>query len=137
VILFSDHLDPHGAGSENVSWLRVEPAKDRLRASGTVVDGVWTHRDREVDFGDITWGRRLGDDVVKATGGRAFRLEDPRALDQIRERLNRLRSGYVITYTPAGVKTGDGWHRLEVRLRGKRGEVTARPGYYSGRPGRL
>jgi VWFA-related protein len=38
------------------------------------------------------------------------------------------RSGYVLTFSPEGVPR-DGWHPLDVRLRGVRGDVRARPGY--------
>jgi hypothetical protein len=34
---------------------------------------------------------------------------------------------YLISYTPAGV--GHGWHRLDVRVKGRRLTVNARPGY--------
>jgi VWFA-related protein len=142
VVLFSDHGGVYGGGGENVSWLRYEEARDRLRASGVTVDAVWVAGQRSPpDFGypgmtDIVWGRWMGDDVVKATGGRVFRVEDPDLAQAIRQRLDRLRSGYVLTYVPTGVRTGDGWHKLEVRLRNKRGQVTARAGYYSGRPTR-
>jgi VWFA-related protein len=38
------------------------------------------------------------------------------------------RSGYVLTFSPEGVPR-DGWHPLDVRLRGARGDVRARQGY--------
>jgi hypothetical protein len=38
----------------------------------------------------------------------------------------------VVTYTPRGVET-QGWHELSIRLRGRRGEVRARPGYFAAR----
>jgi hypothetical protein len=37
-------------------------------------------------------------------------------------------SRYLITYTPRGVDAR-GWHPLEVKLKGRRGNVTARRGY--------
>ena len=33
-----------------------------------------------------------------------------------------------LTYTPRGVDVG-GWHPIDVRLKGRRGNVTARRGY--------
>ena len=45
--------------------------------------------------------------------------------------LNEFRSRYVLTYVPEGVKRGDGWHELEVKLPRARGRVTARRGYLS------
>jgi len=38
------------------------------------------------------------------------------------------RTRYLITYTPRGVDQA-GWHPLEVKLKAKRGKVTARRGY--------
>jgi hypothetical protein len=36
----------------------------------------------------------------------------------------------VLSYTPTGV-SATGWHRLGVKLKGKRGKVTARRGYFA------
>ena len=41
------------------------------------------------------------------------------------ETLGEFRNRYVLSYTPAEVRA-TGWHRLEVKLKGKRGTVTAR-----------
>lgn len=38
---------------------------------------------------------------------------------------------YLLTYVPKGV-CRDGWHEVKVALKGARGEVTARPGYFDG-----
>lgn len=42
--------------------------------------------------------------------------------------VNEFRTRYLLTYTPQGVDAG-GWHPLEVRLKARRGSVTARRGY--------
>jgi hypothetical protein len=36
----------------------------------------------------------------------------------------------VIAYEPRG-KGRAGWHKVEVRLKGRRGEVRTRPGYHA------
>jgi hypothetical protein len=41
------------------------------------------------------------------------------------------RNRYLLSYSPAGVSK-DGWHRLDVRLRNRRGAVRARAGYQAG-----
>lgn len=41
----------------------------------------------------------------------------------------RYRQRYLLSFTPTGVKTGDGWHRIEVKLRKRPGTVVAREGY--------
>jgi len=37
---------------------------------------------------------------------------------------------YLISYSPQGV-SGAGWHRLEVRVKGRGATVKARPGYFA------
>jgi hypothetical protein len=44
--------------------------------------------------------------------------------------LQEYRQRYLLTFTPEGVSTNDGWHTLEVKLkRGLKGRVHARRGY--------
>ena len=45
--------------------------------------------------------------------------------------LDEFRNRYLISYSPAGVSKS-GWHRLQVRLKGRRGIVKARAGYEAG-----
>jgi len=47
--------------------------------------------------------------------------------------VNDFRSRYVLTYTPRNV-SATGWHRIEVRLTNRKGDVTARRGYDRGGP---
>ena len=44
--------------------------------------------------------------------------------------LSEFRNRYVLTYEPTGVPAG-GWHPIEVKLKGKRGKITARRGYFA------
>lgn len=46
-------------------------------------------------------------------------------------RVDDERSGYLLVYTARGVKTGDGWHRIDVRLRNRSSRVQARSGYFA------
>jgi VWFA-related protein len=46
--------------------------------------------------------------------------------------LDEFRQRYLLSYTPRGVSRA-GWHRLQVRVKGRRGTVTARAGYMAGR----
>jgi hypothetical protein len=43
--------------------------------------------------------------------------------------LTEFRSRYVIAYTPTGVPRDDGWHTVEVRLKGRRADIKAKDGY--------
>jgi hypothetical protein len=53
-------------------------------------------------------------------------------LSKLATRFRELRSTYVITYTPKGVEQVDGFHAIEIRLKGVDGRVQARPGYFTG-----
>jgi hypothetical protein len=45
--------------------------------------------------------------------------------------LDEFRQRYLVSYTPHGVRAG-GWHRLEVRIKGRKVAVKARAGYLAG-----
>ena len=45
--------------------------------------------------------------------------------------LDEFRQRYVLSYTPRAVSR-EGWHRLQVRVKGRRGTITARAGYIAG-----
>ena len=49
--------------------------------------------------------------------------------------LEEFRMRYLISYSPQGV-SGAGWHRLDVRVKGRSVTVKARPGYFADRHGR-
>jgi hypothetical protein len=65
----------------------------------------------------------------RATGGAALSVsgsaETRAAFLKI---LDDFRAGYVLTYVPEGVSNA-GWHPIDVRLKGARGDVHARRGY--------
>jgi hypothetical protein len=81
--------------------------------------------------------RRKGDpretflgSVARATGGRQFEASSeselrPRFLDVLED----IRARYVLRYVPGGPGS-PGWHQLDVRLRNRKGDVLARPGYW-------
>jgi VWFA-related protein len=120
LVVFSDGLDTS-------SWLRAEDVLAVARRSAPVVYGVVSGRGPRNDFlhdqADATGGR-----VLQADAGGGLETAFLRILDEFRHR-------YVVGFRPSGV-AGDGWHRVEVRLRGRRGAVRARPGYQaaSGKP---
>jgi hypothetical protein len=68
--------------------------------------------------------------LAAATGGRGW---SARRWDALRgafvEALDEFKSRYRLRYEPTGVKR-EGFHALEVRLRGGKGQVRARPGYW-------
>lgn len=135
-------------GADNASWvLPTQPRDARwtidqkartidvLRGSGIVVDVVWIRRkpgSLSVQLDDGINGTLSPYDAADSAGGMAFSARDAKLPQRLADRLTALRAGYVLTYTPAGVPRGDGWHKLIVRLKNKRGKIQARTGYFSG-----
>ena len=76
--------------------------------------------------------RRALRKIAEASGGRFWPANSA-------ERLRRAFAGiadamghrYVLRYEPRGVKR-EGWHRIEVKLVGRKGDVQARHGYWVG-----
>jgi Ca-activated chloride channel homolog len=75
-------------------------------------------------------GRRSSlSEVVEQTGGRVLDLHATSDLPSVFEGiLQEFRQRYLLSYAPAGVPAG-GWHRLDVRVKGKPYTVKARLGY--------
>ena len=71
-------------------------------------------------------------DVTSLTGGRLFEEEKTAALGEIFVRmLEEFRRRYLVSHVPRGVEKS-GWHRLDVRVKGRQSHVKARPGYLAG-----
>ena len=72
------------------------------------------------------------ENLTGITGGGLVKIASTKDLSATFLRiLDEFRNRYVISYSPAGVSKS-GWHRLEVRLTGRRGTVKARAGYQAG-----
>jgi VWFA-related protein len=69
-------------------------------------------------------------DVAKETGGRVWKATAAQELrEKFLEILSQLKNRYVLRFAPEeGARPG--WHELEVRLKGRKGKVRARRGYY-------
>jgi Ca-activated chloride channel family protein len=112
VIVFSDGVD-------TASWLNARAVVDAGRRSEVVVYGV------SAAGGDPSFLR----DLTSATGGRLYQVSSTRTLGAaFLAALQEFRQRYLVSYTPRGVSQG-GWHKLEVKLKNRRGTVRARPGY--------
>jgi VWFA-related protein len=75
--------------------------------------------------------QRLLEVLAADSGGRVFFARDDDSLTQtFLSVLAEFRQRYVLTYEPAGVAPG-GWHDVEVKLKGKSGQVRARRGYFA------
>jgi VWFA-related protein len=111
-LVFSDGVDTG-------SWLSSSRVLDVARRTGVVVYGVSVRGSGGSLFGDLT----------EATGGSAVEAESTRNLRAVFIRvLEEFRSRYLVSFSPKGAAQR-GWHRLDVRIKGRRVNVNARPGY--------
>jgi VWFA-related protein len=118
LIVFSDGVDTS-------SWLPAESVLETARRTDAVAYFV-----SPVERGKTTTFNR---ELTSLTGGSLIEIATTRDLSATFLRiLEEFRQRYVVSYTPRGVSR-DGWHRLEVRLKGRRATVRARPGYLAGK----
>jgi VWFA-related protein len=111
IILFSDGLDTS-------SWLGERAVIDAAGRSDVVVYGVAAAKPSA-----------FLRDLTSDTGGRLYEVSSTRDLKRVfLSALQEFRQRYLISYTPSGVQKG-GWHKVEVRVKGRRATVRARPGY--------
>ncbi len=125
-------------GVDNASWLSEESILQMARFSEDVVYALFV-----TALGRVTIRAPLSaasskpegaeqflSDLTRATGGRLIRLDSTRNLgEDYLEILAEMKTRYLLTFGPQGV-SDSGWHRLEVRLPGKRGtRLRARSGY--------
>jgi VWFA-related protein len=129
VLLFTD-------GHDTTSWIAPTAIDEIVRRSGVVLHAVGLATTRR----DITDDRWRGPDdpgpsrslleAVDAGGGRVWSAESTSALRHLfTGALDELRARYLVVYARQGT-TAPGWHDVDVRLKGVRGDVRARPGYY-------
>jgi len=144
VVLFSD-------GEDNLSWLSDGQVKSVVERSNALVHVVGIASAAAVpemsntaspqvarSQGGGTFQSRTLEaphnlklrQIAESTGGRFWTAESPDRLRQTFAAIAEAMSHrYVLRYDPqSGPRTG--WHRLELRLRGKAGRIEARRGYW-------
>jgi VWFA-related protein len=137
LLLFSD-------GRDNVSWLSASDVIAAARLSETPVYAVSTSSIGEATrsiLGPPTWASVAAatDDeflrrITQETGGRVFQADSAAGLKKhFTAVMDEIGTRYLIGYSPEGVAK-DGWHRVDVHLRHRRGAIVARPGYSSPTP---
>ncbi len=113
VLIFSD-------GADTASFVSEKVALEMARSANVVVYGIWSGK--EGNSGFIR-------DVADVSGGRVIDIGRSEGLTSaFLTILGEFRQRYLITFTPTGVAT-TGWHRLEVRVKGRTATVRARRGY--------
>jgi VWFA-related protein len=126
-------------GRNNVSWLRAKDVIDSARRHETVIYPVAVGVERQ--FGTGVRSELAGSDAVallhvmaRETGGRVVEADWRSDLRKVFGAiLHEYRQRYILTFTPEGVKTNDGWHRIEVKLKSGKGTVSARKSYWAGK----
>ena len=116
VLVFSD-------GADNLSWLSADELLRAARRSDAIVYAITVQ-------GADEQAPAVLNRVAHATGGRQWtihRIEDLRA--KFLDAFEDIRNRYVLRYQLPDVAT-PGWHALSVRLKRKKGDVLARPGYW-------
>jgi len=120
LIVFSDGVDTS-------SWLTESQVFDAARRCDVVIYGVWVRGTAPPDF----LGR-----LTRIAGGSLFEVESTRDLSAaFVDVLDEFRNRYLLSYSPQGVSS-DGWHRIEVKIKDRRGAARMRAGYMAG-PGHL
>ena len=142
VVVFSD-------GQDNLSWLDAEQVRAQAARSNALVQVVGLTAVAEAV--DPSLGARalpLGararpvvdpayvEDlrrVAELTGGRFWAADSSaRLTDAFRDIIEAMNTRYVLRFDP-GPDARPGAHRLEVRLKGVKGDVRARQGYWRAR----
>ena len=135
ILLFSD-------GADTASWLSPSAVLERARRAEPVVysvmlgipaDPALLYGRSGVEFLDRQVPLRVLppflSELSSVTGGSTFVAESAGSLRREFARIvTEFRTRYLLTYTPRGVDAG-GWHPIEVKLKNKKGRVTARRGY--------
>jgi VWFA-related protein len=120
VVLFTD-------GEDNMSWLSPEQVQRVAQESNAIVHVVTI---AEPTGYQEPSSRKPLRRIADATGGRLWMAGSSSDLEATFLRiLSEMQSAYLLTYEPAGVKT-EGWHRIEVKLKGGHGTVRTRRGYF-------
>jgi Ca-activated chloride channel family protein len=116
LIVFSDGVDTS-------SWLREDQVLEAARRSDVVIYGVSVRGTVEPHF----LGR-----LTQITGGALFEVESTRDLSAVFvDIFDEFRNRYLLSYSPRGVSS-EGWHRLEVKIKDRRGIARVRAGYMAG-----
>lgn len=116
MIVFSDGVDTS-------SWLRERQVLEAARRCNVVIYGVAVRGTTAPDFlGKLCW----------ISGGSLFEVESTRDLSTtFLSIFDEFRSRYLLRYTPRGVSS-EGWHRIDVTVKGRRGAARVRSGYMAG-----
>ncbi len=141
VLIFSD-------GADTASWLHARAVIEAAKRTDAVVYAIAIAEQRSVyTMTSRTGSGRPGvsqvmvvpveeagkflEHLTEESGGRVLFANSNKDLRAtFTQTLAEFRDRYVLSFTPTGVLP-TGWHRLEVKLKGRAGKVTARRGYFA------
>jgi VWFA-related protein len=116
VLLFTDGVDTS-------SWLHPEQVMKAAEHSTSVVYAVGTSPETTPHLNFLKG-------LAETTGGRVFWAGSTHNLAKtFLQVLGDIRSRYLLGYEPTG-PAHEGWHNITIQLRGRRGDVRARRGYF-------
>ena len=111
LLLFSD-------GFDTTSFLTEDTVLESAKRSNAVVHAVHFRPDAFLSR------------LAEISGGRAWSASSDRQLEELFGRvLDEMRARYLLTYSPSGPQK-PGWHQIKVSLKGARGDVIAKQGYF-------
>jgi VWFA-related protein len=141
LLLFSD-------GKDTMSWLTASQVVDAAKRSDVVIYPVlaretmppgpfridpFAARPMRPSTGDKSAAEYVLGELADETGGRVVSADRESTLrETFLATLDEFRQRYVISYEPTGVAAAS-WHTIDVRLRGRSGQVKARRGYAESR----
>ena len=123
VVVFSD-------GQDNLSWLDAPQVRAQAARSNALVQVVGLSS--AAAYADPTYVEELRR-IAELTGGRFWAADSPARLTAaFRAIVEAMNTRYVLRFDP-GADARPGTHRIEVRLKGAKGDVRARKGYWRAR----
>ena len=132
LLLFSDGLDTSSILTESRLMALVRRSDAIIYAIGVQDPPAPQVRGRGLFFvppASVTDDRFLGA-LAREGGGRLLHAQEQRTIERTFARVfEEFNQRYVLGFTPRGVSQA-GWHKVEVRLKNKRGTVLARRGYF-------
>jgi VWFA-related protein len=120
VVVFSD-------GEDNMSWLDAKRVRAQAARSNALVQVIGLSTPPTV--GEPAYVSDLRE-VAETTGGRFWRADSPAGLPgAFRGIIEAMNTRYLLRYDP-GPDAKAGPHRITLRVKGVKGEVRARQGYW-------
>lgn len=126
VILFSD-------GQDTMSWLRETDLRRLVQRANALIHVVSARIEARgwgappnTESADLNGLREL----AEITGGSLIEVQSPERIEAAFTRIiEDMKNRYILRYTPETEPT-PGWHKLEIRLRSRKGKVRGRAGYW-------